>query len=292
MPLYKVYHDGSHFVGIKQDLEVKRRVIPRKRAPETLLHRQCFELYKVAVSLGYKSKRKIIAFMRDQLYEYGEAVLTVFVPAFVDNEFKKLYERIKRFRRKAFLNPWNYFITITYDSALLDEEAFAKKLPECLSHLHSRRGWNYMGVWERGEKGGRLHFHALAYVPPGEMIGALYPEEYFDKKTHSRRTAWRNTFFDLRFGRTDFTALSASDVRRGTVLNYLLKYLQKSGERIIYSRGVPTDVTVRIPEKDVVLEYIDYVEKAIIADDCLVLSDDVIHAPYMLSDLWWDGITS
>ena len=28
-----------------------------------------------------------------------------------------------------------------------------------------------MGAWERGELGRRLHFHALTYIPKGEMPG-------------------------------------------------------------------------------------------------------------------------
>ena len=127
-----------------------------------------------------------------------------------------------------------------------------------------------MGVWERGELGGRLHFHALAYVPPTQMVGALYPERYYDKKTHQMRTAWRNTFFDLHFGRADFSAVSDWDIKLGPVLGYLLKYLQKSGERIVYSRGIPTELLVPIVSEDIALEYRDYVDKVILSDDCLL----------------------
>ena len=288
MPVYRVYHDGSHYVGIKQGNDALQRS-PRRRAPETELHVFCSNLYKVAQSIDVKSKKGLFSFLFNNLVgEYDAATLEAYIPVFLDQEKHKYYEKVKRFRRKAFLNDWNYLITFTYDSNILDEVAFAKKLPECLSHLHSRRGWNYMAVWERGEKGGRLHMHVLAYIPPDGMIGALYPENYYDKKTHSRRLAWRNTFFDLRFGRTDFTALSREEVKRGSVLRYLLKYLLKSGERIIYSRGVPAERVLSIPEYDVLLEYFDYVEKAIISDDSLFLDASLYSCS--LSDDWMDGI--
>lgn len=291
MPTYKIYNDGSHFVGIKQEKVQGQQKRPRLPAAPTDLELAFSEVYRLACSLGIKGRRKLTAFCTDQLSsDWSPLVLEALVPSMLEKELHKLYERVKRFRRKAFMNSWNYFATFTYDSAILDEMAFGKRLPMCLSNLHSRRGWNYMGVWERGESTSRLHFHSLLYVPPGQMVGALYPEEYYNKKRHKRATAWRNTFFDLKYGRSDFKLLTENDVRRGPVLGYLLKYLQKTGERIVYSRGVPADVTAHVPECDVLLEYFDYVEKAIISEDSLIFNPSVEFTEESFTSEWWEDL--
>lgn len=287
MPLYKVYHDGSHYVGIEQGRKLER--LPRSNLGETEIHTQCSELYKLALSMDIKSKRRLSGFLVDNLASiYDTAFLSEYVPPFIDRQFQNYNARVKRFRRKAFLHQWNYLCTFTYDSALLSEEAFEKRLLVCLQHLASRRSWKYMGVWERGELGGRLHFHAITYVPPDQMIGALYPERYYDKKTHRMRDAWRNTFFDLKFGRADFSALSENDVRCGPALSYLVKYLQKTGGRIIYSRGIPTELLLNIEECEIALKFEDYVPKVIISEDALWLSPDVLPLDHNEEMLWED----
>ena len=50
--------------------------------------------------------------------------LVDFVERKITRVAKNLGARKKRFRRKAFLNPWNYFVTITYDDELQSEESF------------------------------------------------------------------------------------------------------------------------------------------------------------------------
>ena len=287
---YKIYHDGSHYVGIKQF----KRTGEFKRGPidaPSYFEDDCVALYNAAVQSGLKRASAIKRFVVDNLaISYERAVVEELAPVLVKKELHKYFERVKRFRRKAYLHPWNYFATFTYDDRLLTEALFQKRLPNCLSHLHARRAWNYMGVWERGELGGRLHFHALTYVPPGQMVGALYEERYYDLKAKKQRTATRNTFFDLHYGRTDFTALSPQDVRRGNVLGYLLKYLQKSGERIIYSRGIPTEIEAFVPEEDILLEYVDYCEKAIISDDFWAFDEDIFYVNSLASDSFWGDI--
>ena len=86
----------------------------------------------------------------------------------------------------------------------------------------------------------------------------------------------RNTFFDLRFGRSDFKAIGTDEVRRGRALDYMLKYLKKSGERVIYSRGLPSELELPILDFDIIVEYESGgVQKAVISEDMLYLRDDV-----------------
>ncbi len=68
-----------------------------------------------------------------------------------------------------------------------------------------------MGVWERGGENDRLHFHALVKVPEGELRGELIEK-------------------------TDFDRIIDNDMAYVGAIEYLLKYVSKTGERIVYSR--------------------------------------------------------
>ena len=272
---YKVHHDGSHYVAKKVEKAVATSKQPRLRSVLSGFEKDFREVYKYATMLGLRRRTELKRFIIDQL-----AADWRFLPTFeekiereIDRELLNLYK--KRFRRKAYLNEWNYFVTFTYDSKRMTEDEFKTRFRRCLSNLHSRRGWRYMGVWERGERGNRLHFHALMYIPEGEMVGVLFDDEYYDKKSHSRKIAHRNTFFDLRFGRSDFKRISPQELKHGTVMNYLLKYLQKSGEKIVYSRGIPSELELPLREEDLIVSFVNYVEFFVVDPDVIWLSPDV-----------------
>lgn len=277
MGMYKVHHDGSHYVAKrfeKNDTHIKR---PRLRSELSAFEKDFREVYKCAASLGLRKRSELKSFILDQL-----AAEWRFLPEFegfvereIEREMLNLYNRKKRFRRKAYLNEWNYFVTFTYDSKKMTEDQFKTRFRRCLSHLHSRRGWRYMGVWERGERGNRLHFHALMYIPAGEMVGTIFDDEYYDKKSHSRKIAHRNTFFDLRFGRSDFKVLTPDELRHGNVMNYLLKYIQKTGEKIVYSRGIMSEIVLSLQEEDLVCSFLNYAEFYVVDPDCIWFDSDV-----------------
>ena len=274
---YKVHHDGSHYVAKKVEKAVATSKQPRLRSALSDFEKDFREVYKYVTMLGLRRRTELKRFIIDQL-----AADWRFLPTFeekiereIDRELLNLYNRKKRFRRKAYLNEWNYFVTFTYDSKKMTEDEFKTRFRRCLSHLHSRRGWRYMGVWERGERGNRLHFHALMYIPEGEMVGVLFDDEYYDKKSHSRKVAHRNTFFDLRFGRSDFKRITPQELKHGTVMNYLLKYLQKSGEKIVYSRGIPSEHELPLREEDLIVSFVNYVEFFVVDPDAIWLNPDV-----------------
>jgi len=108
--------------------------------------------------------------------------LAKYVEEKLEKKWRSMRVRIKRFERKAHMNRWNYFVTFTYDPKKQTEESFRKKLRKSLSNLHTRRGWKYMGVFEKGGENGTLHFHALIYVLDGEMIGTLIAKNEYSKK--------------------------------------------------------------------------------------------------------------
>ena len=91
------------------------------------------------------------------------------------------------------------------------------------------------------------------------------------------QVTYPNTFFEKNLGRNDFEALSDAELRRGSTLNYLLKYLEKTDERIIYSRGIPTEFFKEINDNDIICEIVDFVTKFILFNDVIDYETDVKH---------------
>lgn len=120
------------------------------------------------------------------------------------DKYRALVERRKRFMRKAYLNNFDYFATFTYADEKHTEDSFKKRLLKTLQNYANRSGWKYMGVWERGGETNRLHFHALLKAPEGTMPGELIEVTDFNIKTHRQKKTVQNTFFNKKFGRSDF----------------------------------------------------------------------------------------
>ena len=104
-----------------------------------------------------------------------------------------------------------------------------------------------IGVWERSPANNRLHFHGIFYIP--EMIGELVDKRDYSTKTHQMQITRQNTYFTERFGRNDFSPLDKNALRYATT--YLMKYIEKSGERIFYSKNTPTYFISDILNEDV-----------------------------------------
>ena len=185
----------------------------------------------------------------------------------LERKRKNLINRRIRFTRKANLNVFNYFVTFTRNDALIaDEKVFKKKLSQCLQHYHSKRGWTYMGSWEKSPNG-RLHFHAIMNIPEGTMPGELELIKDFDKHAFRMQHRYLNTFFTNRFGRTDFSALPDNKIAKSQAVRYLMKYMEKSGEKMVYSRGIPMYIISDVEEQDVVgTMQTEYGEKLILHD--------------------------
>ena len=270
----KVYNDGSCYIAIPSDIVVK----PKRRR-----ERMVNFMDDVFDQIYFKGIKENVA--KKELREYILSELRAMYPKdwtladYVDRRLlqisKNLAARKKRFRRKAFLNSWNYFVTITYDDELQDEESYKKRLRKSLSNFHTRRGWLYMGVFERAPETGRLHFHAIMYVPEGQMVGEIYERRDYSTKQHKMQVTHSCTFFEERFGRNDFERLSDAELRRGSTMQYLLKYLEKSCERIVYSRGIPTEIFKEINDNDIICEMVDFVTKYVLFNDVIDYEEDV-----------------
>lgn len=279
----RVYNDGGHYVAVPLQQSLKRTA--RRGKNEKNAAREVFDdLYNCTLADG-KNKAETRSFLEDNLCPFfeDETALDCFIAGNIKRKLNNAHKRKNRFRRKANLNRWTHFITITYSDDKHTEEQFRAKLRRCLSNFHTRRKWRYMGVFERAPQTGRLHFHALLYVPDGEMVGTICEVQDYSTKAHKLQTTYSNSFFEERFGRNDFKELNAAELKHGNAISYLLKYIEKTGERITYSRGIPAEIYTTVDNNDICAEMRNHVLKYVLFDDSFDFDRDIITyiAPYV-----------
>ena len=179
-------------------------------------------------------------------YFKTEKEARAFVEINLERKQRNLICRKVRLYRKARLQPWNFFCTFTYDNAKHTEESFRKKLADTFKKMCYRRGWKYIGVWERSAEKEWLHFHGLFYIPDGQMVGELFEVKDYSPKREKVQKTVQNTYFNERFGRSDFEAITSSHALDDTI-GYILKYIQKSDTKIICQpRIIQTSVLRRV----------------------------------------------
>ena len=261
--LTEVKWDGKDFVPVMIKPKVNR-----------ISKRELFErLFKEFNDLKRKEKReKIIERMLDCFKDRQQT--EKYVDDNLHRKTKNAITRKVRLCRKAyFQRNWNYFATFTYSDELHTEESFKEYLRNILKHRVKRKGWKYIGVWERGGKNKRLHFHALMYIPDGTMDGEIVKEEYFDTNSKRLRTIYINTYFKDKIGRCDFEPIFAP-VELGSCLGYLLKYIEKSGEKIVYGGKLPTGIISNVLDDDILCPVGIDDRKAVLNDRFLCVTDD------------------
>ena len=230
-PQAKVYNDGSHYIAIPQANQVwKRKKKVSKKSSKELKQKQSFE--KVYDENKGKSKKEKIENINKELKKQfeSEEQLQNFVNENLERKKRNLIERRKRLYRKAYLQVWSYFCTFTYDDNKLNEEEFKKKLANCFKKLSYRKGWKYIGVWERSPVNNRLHFHGIFYTPT--TIGEFIEKRDYSTKNHKMQTTYQNTYFLDRFGRNDFEEITQQNLSKS--IGYITKYIEKSRQRIGY----------------------------------------------------------
>ena len=231
-----------------------------------MTRKQLFErLY--AESRGMK-KRALRSMLIKGMRPYfpSEQAARTYVESNLMRKQRNLVARRIRMSRKANLQTFNYFVTLTYDGKLHTEESFKKKLRTTLSHFADRKGWRYIGVWERSPQKKRLHFHGVFHIPEGTLSGEMEEVNSYSFATHKRQITMQNSFFLKRFGRNDFEKITDEN-RVGDALSYLMKYIEKSGEKIVYSRGLPQFFISDVMEEDVACTMGEEQEKLVLHDD-------------------------
>lgn len=246
---------------------------PPKHKIKLVNRRDIFEkLYVESDGMSKKARYKYLCEkMRPYFKQQKDA--DEYVEKKLGAKLKNLIARKTRFVRKAYMNEFNYFVTFTYDTAKHDEASFKKKLSMCLSTFQSRKGWRYMGVWERAPKTKRLHFHGLFYIPEGSIPGKMNEKKDYNLNTHKMQLTLQSEYFNARFGRNDFERIDENLVKMGNAMAYILKYIDKTHEKIVYSRGLPVYVISDIDEKDVLCG-IGIEEKKLLLQDKFMCYDE------------------
>jgi len=241
----------------------KITAISEPKAKRKTTRKELFEtLYKKYYSLKHwERKRQIILDMLP--YFESEEKAKEYVNKNCERMYRNFIVRRMRLFKKVRLQEWNYFCTFTYDDKKHTEESFRKRLMQCLQRFCSRKKWKYIGVWERGKDTNRLHFHAIMYIP--EMVGELEEKKDFDTRHNKMQITFQNTFFGTKFGRADFEAIEHKFLIDESVM-YMVKYIEKTGEKLVYSRGLPQYIISDIMDEDIIC-YLDEEERKIILSD-------------------------
>ena len=271
----KISFDGSHYIATPKEnfpRGHKRRRPARPMSDKEAEQKEQFETaYKESQKLPRKERKEFVQKAMEEAIPDKEQ-LKDYVNR--NSERKKINAICRKVRlsKKAYLQDWSFFCTFTYSDLKHTEESFRKSLRNTLKHLVNRRGWKHIGVWERGGDTNRLHFHGLFYVPPNSMIGEIVETKDYSTKDGRMQTAHQHTYFLERYGRNDFEPIgSPMEVKRS--LGYLMKYIEKSGEKLIYGGKLPAYFESDVLDEDVLCPFGIDDRKAILADDFLCMVD-------------------
>ena len=298
----KVYSDGGHYIGIPYEPNPYAR--KRCKAPEEVItvkehaeevsplpaeqvngqnlapseqktrtnpnerrmtRKELFdELYQKSAGMDRREQKE---FIRKEMAPYFKSKEECF--EFVEQNFERKHRnmvcRKSRLWRKINQQTFNFFVTFTFSDELHDEESFRKMLSRCLQHFSSRKGWRYIGVWERSPEKNRLHFHGIFYIPEGTLPGKNEEVRDFDTRAHKMRTTYQNDFFGKKFGRNDFKPIDhVFEVPQA--IRYLTKYLEKTGEKLVYSRGLYRYFVTDVMDEDIICPYRENEKKFVLSD--------------------------
>ena len=248
-----------------EDVFAKSEPAPKDQ-PRFATRKEIFEEgYVESLELPRTARKR---FLMDKMRPYfdDEEKTKVFVETHLQRKLRNLICRRIRLTRKVNLQEFNYFCTFTYDSKKHTEESFRNKLKHTFSNFAKRKGWKYAGVWERSPEKKRLHFHGLFYIPEGTMPGMFIEVEDYNFNTHRRQVTNQSIYFNERFGRSDFEPIYDQRKLYDSIA-YLVKYIEKSGEKIVYSRGLDQFFITDIMDEDVVCTIGSEDTKLLLFDD-------------------------
>ena len=269
---YKQSFENLNEVNLIENIEINdeneaKNIEKTAKNIKIMTKKQLFDdLYMKYIDLKKRErKQKILNEMQSYFETYDKA--KEFIEINFERKLRNLICRRIRMTRKANLANFNYFCTFTYDDKKQTEETFKKKLQTCFRNLCYRNNWKYMGVWEQAPNTNRLHFHGLFYIPKDKMVGEIIQVKDFDTKAQRMQTSFQSTYFNERFGRSDFKVIDENERQLGNALAYLMKYIEKTGEKIVYSKGLPQYFISDIMDEDIVCTIGQEDKKLLLFDD-------------------------
>lgn len=263
----KIYFDGSHYIAVPKENFPSRkgRKTAKKITKRTDTPKERFETaYKESQALPKRERKKYIAEKLQDFFAATEET-AAFVASNIERKKTNAAKQRTWLMRKVYLQKWNFFTTFTYSDEKHTEETFKAKLRNTLKQIVSRKCWKYIGVWERAASE-RLHFHGIFYIPENAMVGELKQVSDYSTKQRRMQTTYQNTRFLRQFGRNDFKELiTKSDIMLS--VRYLLKYIEKSGEKLVYGGDLPTYFISDVMDEDIVCPTGIDDRKAVLFDD-------------------------
>ncbi len=253
-------------------IDEKNQEKPLKNSKKLTKKQYFNELYDKYINLKKNERKKKI---KQEMMPYfkNEKQCEDFVNANFERKLRNLICRRTRMVRKANLARFNYFCTFTYDSARHTEETFRKKLLNALSLFSSRKGWKYMGVWERAPKTKRLHFHGLFAIPEGTLPGTIKVVKSYSTRIGKVQFSYQSSYFNERFGRSDFSLIDGYENTIGNAISYIMKYMEKSGEKVVYSKRLYQYFISDILEDDILCRIGQEDKKLLLFDDFYCLNE-------------------
>ena len=237
--------------AVTEPMEQNSDNVHEKSAPPAvrqMTRKELFdELYQQTFGMKKREQKSYIVKQMLPYFKDGSSCR-----AFVEQNFERKHRnmicRRTRLWRKINHQRFNYFVTFTYADDKMTEEEFAKKLLNTLYHFSSRKGWLYIGAWERGGETNRLHFHGLFYIPEGTLSGEMEILRDFDTRKRRMQTVQQNTFFAKRFGRNAFRPINhVSEMPQA--VQYLVKYIDNALEECL--KNLDDDIFVEVMLYDI-----------------------------------------
>ncbi len=252
----KVFHDGSQFIA-----RLGTSLTPPGKRGSNIVN-EAYEKFKVFFKEACEknvAKWKICDYIQGRFVDTNETLFDIpdidTVKEFFKRYITTIHKRKVRYERKLYFNDWSYFVTFTYSDQKMTQEEFEEQIRTKLSDLSSHKDWYYMMRWENGELGERKHLHAFVYVPDGQMVGELYKDKHFSHKRHRWEFFTNNTYFNERFGVSDWIELKNNKIAK-SLMGYFAKYMAKNDGKIIYSRGIPNEIEAEIDvDEDIITTY-------------------------------------
>ena len=118
------------------------------------------------------------------------------------------------------------------------------------------------------------HYNFVGWSVDGINIVSLdaYPITKETNKDYSTQLGkmqktFQSSYFNERFGRNDFKEIDEQERRLGNALAYLMKYIEKTGEKIVYSKGLPQYFISDILDEDIICTIGQEDKKLLLFDD-------------------------
>ena len=64
-------------------------------------------------------------------------------------------------------------------------------------------------------------------------------------------------------------------LKYGHTIDYIVKYIGKTNEKICYSRGIPTEIYKALTDDDIITEFTDFATKYVLFDNVVDWENDI-----------------